>query len=93
MCVLADWSCRYLLFASFFISVKSVQYELADGQFKITDLFTNTLFLGLIVSTLSTYVLYLLVSILFLDPWHMFTSVSQSSSPLRPLPTLSANKL
>ncbi|KAJ9658635.1 hypothetical protein H2201_007715 [Coniosporium apollinis] len=67
----------YLLFASFFISIKSVQSELADGQFKITDLFNNPLFLGLIVSMLSTYVLYLLVSILFLDPWHMFTSFVQ----------------
>lgn len=53
-----------------------MQAELADGQFKITDLFTNELFLTLIVSMLSTYILYLLVSILFLDPWHMFTSVS-----------------
>lgn len=66
----------YLMFASVFITVRSVQEEVADG-FKITDLFTKTIFSTLIVSMLSTYVLWFVASFLFLDPWHMFTSFIQ----------------
>ncbi len=40
----------------------------------ITD---NPLFTTLIVSTLSTVGLYFLMSFLYLDPWHMFTSSAQ----------------
>lgn len=40
-------------------------------------LFTNPIFRTLIISMLSTYVLYLLSSLLFLDPWHMVTSFVQ----------------
>ena len=66
----------YLMFASIFITVKSIQAELKENKFTVSDLFTNTLFFTVIVSMASTYVLYFLVSFLFLDPWHMFTSVS-----------------
>ncbi|KAF2503095.1 hypothetical protein BU16DRAFT_521716 [Lophium mytilinum] len=68
----------YLLFASIFITVKSVQAEIhsKDGL-TFHDIFTDKTFFTLIVSMLSTYVLYLLVSIIFLDPWHMFTSFIQ----------------
>ncbi|KAH9828421.1 Chitin synthase A [Teratosphaeria destructans] len=68
----------YLLFASVFITVKSVQSQVKEhGGFTVTMLFTNRLFFTLIVSMCSTYVLYLVSSILFLDPWHMFTSFIQ----------------
>jgi chitin synthase len=40
-------------------------------------LFTNRIFVTLIVSMLSTYVLYIVASIMFLDPWHMVTSFLQ----------------
>jgi len=66
----------YLMFASVFITVRSVQEETKDG-FKVSDLFKNTIFSTLIVSMLSTYVLYFIVSFLFFDPWHMFTSFIQ----------------
>lgn len=66
----------YLMFASVFITVKSVQAEVADG-FNVTDLFKNTVFSTLIVSMCSTYLLWFVVSILFFDPWHMFTSFIQ----------------
>jgi chitin synthase len=66
----------YLMFASVFITVKSVQAETKNG-FKLNDLFQNTIFSTLIVSMLSTYVLYFIVSFLFFDPWHMFTSFIQ----------------
>lgn len=67
------------MFASIFITVKSIQAEVhsKDG-FKFNDIFTNPVFFTLIVSMCSTYILYIVVSILFLDPWHMVTSVSLS---------------
>ncbi|KAI9861575.1 MAG: Chitin synthase, class 1 [Trichoglossum hirsutum] len=67
----------YLTFAAVFITVKSIQKEISDNQFSISDLFKNQLFFTLIVSLASTYVLWFIVSFLFLDPWHMFTSFIQ----------------
>ncbi|KAF2427412.1 hypothetical protein EJ08DRAFT_671691 [Tothia fuscella] len=66
----------YLMFASIFITVRSVQEETKNG-FTVTDLFKNTIFSTLIISMASTYVLYFVVSFLFFDPWHMFTSFVQ----------------
>ncbi len=65
------------MFASVFITVKSIQSELADGQFSVSDIFKNQIFYTLIVSLASTYVLWFVVSFLFFDPWHMFTSFIQ----------------
>jgi chitin synthase len=68
----------YLLFASVFITVKSIQAQIALNEgFSFSLLFTNKLFFTLIISMASTWVLYMVVSILFLDPWHMFTSFIQ----------------
>ncbi|SMR41688.1 unnamed protein product [Zymoseptoria tritici ST99CH_1A5] len=68
----------YLLFASVFITVKSVQAQVATQQgFSVDLLFKNKLFFTLIVSMASTWLLYLIASILFLDPWHMITSFIQ----------------
>src|ERR1700712_888053 len=64
------------MFASVFITVKSVQSQVIEG-FKITDLFKNSVFSTLIVSMASTYILWFVVSFLFFDPWHMFTSFIQ----------------
>lgn len=75
----------YLIFASVFITVRSVQIETAEHGFKISDIVSNRLFFVLIVSLLSTYVLWVVISILFLDPWHIVTSVS--------IPLLSARML
>jgi chitin synthase len=66
----------YLLFASWFITVKSVIAEADDGKFTLSKLFTNTIFFTLIVSLLSTYILWIFASIVFMDPWHILTSVS-----------------
>lgn len=67
----------YLSFAAVFITVKSIQKEIADHSFTFSDLFTNKQFFSIIVSLGSTYVLWFLASLLFFDPWHMFTSVSR----------------
>ena len=71
----------YLVFASVFITVRSIQIETADNGFTVSDLFKNRLFFTLIVSLLSTYVLWFVISFLFFDPWHLFTSV-RSLSPI-----------
>ncbi|KAK5128146.1 hypothetical protein LTR08_004098 [Meristemomyces frigidus] len=68
----------YLLFASVFITVKSVQAQIKlHNGFSLAMLFTNHLFFTLIVSMCSTWLLWLFASILFLDPWHMATSFIQ----------------
>ena len=66
----------YLIFASIYITVVSVQKEVKENKFSVSQLFTNQLFFTLIVSLLSTYVLWFVASFLFFDPWHMFTCVS-----------------
>ena len=67
----------YLIFASVFITVRSIQIETHTNGFKFVDLFQNKLFLTLIVSLCSTYILWFVISFLFFDPWHMFTSFIQ----------------
>jgi len=69
----------YLIFASVFITVRSIQIETKDHAFKASDIVHNQLFFTLIVSLLSTYILWFVISFLFFDPWHLFTSVSFSS--------------
>ena len=66
----------YLIFASIFITVRSIQIETKEHGFKASDIVKNQLFFTLIVSLLSTYVLWFVISFLFFDPWHLFTSVS-----------------
>ncbi|KAG9745704.1 chitin synthase, class II, partial [Aureobasidium melanogenum] len=59
----------YTTFASIWIVVK----EFGGGKMHLG----NNLFTNFIVSTLSTIGLYFLMSFLYLDPWHMFTSSAQ----------------
>jgi chitin synthase len=73
----------YLSFAAVFVAVKSIQHEVQDGEFNISTIFSNKVFFSMIVSLMSTYVLWLVASFLFFDPWHMFTCVS-SLTPLAP---------
>lgn len=65
------------MFASVFITVKSIQQELADNSFNWESIIKNQIFYTLIISLASTYVLWFIVSFLFFDPWHMFTSFLQ----------------
>ncbi|BGP01634.1 Chitin synthase 4 [Rhodotorula toruloides] len=51
--------------------------EADGGKFNVGDVFTNTTFRNICISLLSTYVLYLVSSIIFFDPSHMFTSFLQ----------------
>lgn len=66
------------MFAAIWITVKSIQSELADdGKITVATIFSNKIFLDLIVSLSSTYVLYFVSSFMFFEPWHMFTSFIQ----------------
>ena len=60
----------YTTFASIYIVVKQLTNK-DDLQLG------NNLFTNMIVSCLSTVGLYFLMSFLYLDPWHMFTSSAQ----------------
>ncbi|KAL2356600.1 chitin synthase, class II [Cryomyces antarcticus] len=61
----------YTTFAAVFIVIK--QLRSPDTDFHIG----NNMFTNMIVSTCSTVGLYFLMSFLYLDPWHMFTSSAQ----------------
>ena len=67
----------YLTFAAIFVTVKSIQAEVSDQQFSFSTIFKNSQFFSLIVSLLSTYVLWIVASLLCFDPWHMFTCFLQ----------------
>lgn len=68
----------YILFAVIYISVKSIEYSIcANGGFQPKLLVLNSTFRDIIISLLATYVLYILASLIFLDPWHMITSFLQ----------------
>ncbi|OJD26826.1 chitin synthase C [Blastomyces percursus] len=73
------WICImiYLTFAAIFITVKSIQAETADGNFSFSSIFSNHQFFSMIVSLMSTYVLWIVASLLFFDPWHMLTCFLQ----------------
>ncbi|KAK5673836.1 hypothetical protein LTS12_029698 [Elasticomyces elasticus] len=67
----------YLAFAAVFVTVKSIQSELKEHSFTFSELFTNKQFFTIIVSLGSTYVMWFIASLIFLDPWHMFTCFIQ----------------
>jgi chitin synthase len=61
----------YTTFCCFYIVILQLKDPLA------TLTLGNNMFTNLIVSTASTVGLYFLMSFLYLDPWHMFTSSAQ----------------
>jgi chitin synthase len=60
-------------------STSTISTRSDDSATMISDQLTmgNNVFTNLVVSTLSTVGLYFLMSFLYLDPWHMFTSSAQ----------------
>ncbi|KAF2871592.1 chitin synthase-domain-containing protein [Massariosphaeria phaeospora] len=68
----------YLMSASIYITYRSVKSQVDNNKgFNIGDIFSDKIFFTLVVSLASTYLMWLVVSIIFLDPWHMFTSFVQ----------------
>lgn len=66
----------YTMFAAIFTAVKSVEDFIKIKNFKEL-FFDNSRFRDLVVSVLSTYVLYFAASFMYFEPWHMFTSFIQ----------------
>ncbi|KAK8102497.1 chitin synthase I [Apiospora sp. TS-2023a] len=66
----------YLMFAAVFIAVQAIRAQVKDG-FDPSDLIKNKVFASLIISTMATYGLWLVASLLMFDPWHMITSMLQ----------------
>lgn len=66
----------YLAFAAIFVTVKSIQLQVAENSFSFGQLFSNQEFFTIFVSLGSTYVMWFVASLIFFDPWHMFTCVS-----------------
>lgn len=67
----------YTLFACIYVVVR--QFSMKDDKDNAESSISmgNNVFTNLIVSTASTVGLYFLMSFLYLDPWHMFTSFLQ----------------
>lgn len=66
----------YLSFAAVFVTVKSIQKQVEKNGFSIEDVVKNQQFFSIVVSLAATYVMWFVASLIFLDPWHMFTCVS-----------------
>ncbi|OAL47774.1 chitin synthase 2 [Pyrenochaeta sp. DS3sAY3a] len=61
----------YTTFASFYIVIHQLRDPKAEKRIG------NNVFTNLIISTATTIGLYFLMSFMYLDPWHMFTSSAQ----------------
>ncbi|EDO18858.1 hypothetical protein Kpol_1023p27 [Vanderwaltozyma polyspora DSM 70294] len=66
----------YMIFCSIFLSVKSFQTILNEKTTFLGVITTRT-FRDIIISLGSTYGLYLISSIIYMQPWHMLTSFIQ----------------
>lgn len=67
----------YMMFCAIFMSVHSVENIVKEGNITFHNLLTKETFRDLLVSMASTYCLYFLSSIVYLQPMHMMTSFIQ----------------
>lgn len=69
----------YMIFASIFLSVKSIRQIISENGGTLTwdILLVETQFRNLLIAISSTYALYFIGFLLFLQPVHMFTSFIQ----------------
>lgn len=69
----------YMMFAAVYMGVQAIEDILKEHStdFKFVYIFTETRIRDLIVATSSTYLLYLVGFVLYLQPWHMFNSFFQ----------------
>jgi chitin synthase len=63
----------YTLFATIYLTVKSMEAALAGNNALLGD----NVFANVVIALLSTAGLYLLSSLMYMDPWHMATSFLQ----------------
>ncbi|OZJ04234.1 Chitin synthase 1 [Bifiguratus adelaidae] len=68
----------YMLFAAAWLAYvgisDAIQQSNGQGVSHAWSLFTTSSFRDILISVASTYIMYFVASVLFLDPWHMFTS-------------------
>nr|KIR48602.1 chitin synthase [Cryptococcus bacillisporus CA1280] len=67
----------YMLFAAIYLAVKGIQDVEAQGDITASTVFGNKIFRNIVISLLATYGLYILSSLIALEPWHMITSFLQ----------------
>jgi chitin synthase len=67
----------YTTFAALYIVIKQLTQHTLEDESEDSLKLGNNIFTNLIVSTISTIGLYFLMSFLYMDPWHMFTSSAQ----------------
>ncbi|KAF7727457.1 hypothetical protein EC973_007526 [Apophysomyces ossiformis] len=65
----------YVIFASIWLAYAGITSAVRSAQ--TVPLLLNGSFRDIILSMAATYAIFLLASLLFLDPWHMFTSIIQ----------------
>ncbi|KAL7422351.1 Chitin synthase, class 2 [Cryptotrichosporon argae] len=77
LCILVFAACQgILLYCAGWTVYNAVPHTVAGWE-DFGSLFSNKTFLDLAMSLIATYGLYLISSILYLEPWHMFTSFVQ----------------
>jgi len=67
----------YMLFAAIYLAAQGIEDVEDEGGFNSGTVFGNTVFANIVLSLTATYGLYILASLLALDPWHMVTSFLQ----------------
>ncbi|KAH7913366.1 glycosyltransferase family 2 protein [Hygrophoropsis aurantiaca] len=69
----------YMTVAAFLLAIKGIQaVEKSENRtIQASDFFGNAIFRDIIISLAATFGLYVISSVLFLEPWHMITSFVQ----------------
>lgn len=67
----------WLAYKSFEKGMSAPGWSQDDAIGNLSLLFGQSEFRSVIISLLATYGLYIIASILYMDPWHMITSFSQ----------------
>ncbi|KAF8984727.1 Chitin synthase, class 1 [Entomortierella lignicola] len=67
----------YMTFAAIWLTKLGIQAAVAAGATSFSAIMADATFRTVILSLASTYGLYLVTSIVYLEPWHMFTSFVQ----------------
>lgn len=67
----------WLAYKSFHKGMSTPGWDAADAVGNLELLLTLPEFRSVVISLLATYGLYVIASVLYLDPWHMITSFSQ----------------
>ncbi|KAG8908388.1 Chitin synthase, class 1, partial [Tulasnella sp. 403] len=69
----------YMTFAAFYLAFKGVEAVKVDhgGDLTFGTIFKDPIFFTIVLSLVATLGLYVFTSLLFFEPWHMFTSFVQ----------------